>query len=69
MRAPPKDRDAAPLLEAARLWQRTSSKGSTYLVGRMGGLRVLIMPRRESDPGDHTHVLFVTQATAREGSA
>lgn len=58
------DRGQAPLLEAARLWERTSSKGTTYLAGRLGGLKVLIMPRRDNDQGDHSHVLFVAQATS-----
>lgn len=54
------------MLPAARLWQRTSSKGQPYLAGRLGGVRVLVMPKRENDEGDHTHVLFIADGERRE---
>jgi len=55
------------LLPAARLWRRTSAKGADYLAGRLGGVKVLVMPRREGEAGDHTHVLFFADAPQREG--
>jgi hypothetical protein len=49
------------LLPAARLWRRQSAKGLHYLAGRLGGVRVLIMPKREDEDGDHTHTLFFAE--------
>ena len=54
------------MLPATRLWRKKSGKGVDYLSGRLGNLRVLIMPRREGDEGDHSHVLFVAEATQRD---
>jgi hypothetical protein len=66
---------AGPMLVAARLWKRTSEKtGRTYLAGRLGGVRVLVMARsdRDSDAGsDHSHELLFAEAapaTARQAS-
>jgi hypothetical protein len=36
-----------PLLQAARLWQRTRSRGTRYMSGRLGGVKVVIMPNRD----------------------
>jgi hypothetical protein len=53
---------SSPLLNAARLWERTSAKGTRYMSGRLGGVRVVIMPNRdfaEDDPANsHTHILY-----------
>jgi hypothetical protein len=41
------------LITAAGLWKKTSAKGKTYLVGRMGGVRVLVLEnirRTDKDP-------------------
>jgi hypothetical protein len=38
----------APLLQAANLWEKTSAKGNPYLVGRLGGVRILILKNRLS---------------------
>jgi len=41
------------LIKAAGLWKKTSAKGKPYLVGRMGGVRVLILgntKRSDKDP-------------------
>jgi hypothetical protein len=54
-----------PLITACRLWKKQSGKGHTYLVGRMGGLRVLIMAKKDGE-GDHTHVLLVGAAENNE---
>jgi hypothetical protein len=37
---------SAPMLQAARLWEKTSAAGNVYLVGRLGGVRVLILRNR-----------------------
>ena len=59
---------SAPLLQAARLWERTSAKGTRYMQGRLGGVKVLIMPNRDFVEGDqangHTHILFFQDGSA-----
>jgi hypothetical protein len=62
----PSNRNGA-MLTAARLWRKTSAKGVDYLTGRLGGVRVLVMPRREGDDGDHSHVLLFADAPQRDG--
>ena len=57
----------SPMLAATRLWQRTSAKGTPYLAGRLGALRVLVMPKPANEPGDHTHNLLLAEAPQREG--
>jgi hypothetical protein len=53
----------APPLVMARLWEKTSQKGNTYLTGRLGGVRVLIMPNRDRQTDeDPTHLLMVADA-------
>lgn len=59
----------APMIEAGRLFERTSSRGITYLAGRLGGLKVLVLPKRAGDEGEHSHVLFVTAPAPRDGGA
>lgn len=61
-------RRGGALIPAAKLWRRESAKGGAYLAGRLGGLRVLVMPKREGDDGDHSHVLMVAEGQdQREG--
>jgi hypothetical protein len=55
------------MLAACRLFSRTSGKGTPYLVGRLGGLRVLVMQKREGESGDHSHTLLLAEAPQREG--
>jgi hypothetical protein len=50
------------MLPACRLFAKTSGKGRSYLMGRLGGLRVLVMPKREAESGDHSHVLLLAEA-------
>ncbi len=38
----------APSFTAARLFEKTSAKGNTYLTGRMGSIRVTLMKSRET---------------------
>jgi hypothetical protein len=54
------------LIEAARLYGRTSKAGRTYLAGRMGGLRVLIFEADQQAGGEHSHVLLIGAAEPRE---
>jgi hypothetical protein len=54
------------LINACRLWEQTSAKGNRYLVGRMGGLKVLVMPNTRPVEGDtSTHTLFIGEAPKR----
>ena len=55
-------------LVLTRLWERTSAKGNTYLTGRLGAARVLVMTNRDrKDETDPTHVLMLADAPEREG--
>jgi hypothetical protein len=53
---------SSPLLQATKLWQRTSARGTTYMSGRLGGVKVVILPNRDYVEGDsvnsHTHTMF-----------
>ncbi len=53
---------SSALLQAARLWERTSAKGTRYISGRLGGVKLVILPNRDHVEGDpvnsHTHTLF-----------
>jgi hypothetical protein len=55
------------MLLACKLYARTSGRGTSYLMGRLGGMRVLVMPKRDADEGDHTHTLLLAEAPQREG--
>ena len=61
---------SSPLLQAARLWERTSAKGIRYMSGRLGGVRVVILPNRdfvEDDPANsHTHTLFFQDGSSTQ---
>jgi hypothetical protein len=62
-----RDKQRSPMLRATNLWERTSAKGETYLAGRLGGLRVLVMRNRDHDKeGDPTHVLLFTEAAPKQ---
>jgi hypothetical protein len=55
------------MLAACKLFPRTSGKGTPYLLGRLGNLRVLIMPKRQDEADEHTHVLMLAEAPQQEG--
>jgi hypothetical protein len=59
----------APPLTLTRLWAKTSAKGNTYLTGRLGALRVLVMENRDRNGDDDaTHLLMVAEAGERGGA-
>lgn len=60
-------RSGGAMLPAAKLWRRVSGRGVEYLAGRLGGVRVLILPKRGGEPGDHTHTLLFAEAPTRGG--
>jgi hypothetical protein len=39
---------SAPPLQAAKLWEKTSAKGNTYLVGRLDGVPDPAQPHRDA---------------------
>jgi hypothetical protein len=61
---------SSALLQAARLWERTSAKGTRYMSGRLGGVKVVILPNRDYVEGDpvngHTHTLFFQDGSATQ---
>jgi hypothetical protein len=54
------------LLPACRLYRKTSAKGAPYLMGRLGGLRVLVMAKLDGDEGEHSHTLLLGEAAPRD---
>ena len=54
------------LLPACRLYRKTSARVEAYLMGRLGGLRVLAMPKRSDDEGEHSHTLLFGEAASRD---
>ncbi|MBL6457838.1 hypothetical protein JMJ55_21090 [Belnapia sp. T6] len=63
----PRDR-GGPMLTAAKLWRRTSGKGTDYLAGRLGGVKVLVMENRDRQGDDDaTHLLMFAEASPRTG--
>ena len=59
--------DPAPIM-ACKLWAKTSRAGRTYFVGRLGGLRVVILENTRPDDGDHTHSLLFSVAPQYSGA-
>jgi hypothetical protein len=61
---------SSPLLQAARLWEKTSGKGTRYMQGRLGGVKLVILPNRdyvEGDPANgHTHNLFFQDGSSAQ---
>ena len=59
---------SSALLQAARLWERTSGKGTRYMSGRVGGVKVVILPNRDFVEGDpvngHTHIMYFQDGSA-----
>ena len=61
---------SSPLLQAARLWEKTSGRGTRYMQGRLGGVKLVILPNRdyvEGDPANgHTHNLFFQDGSSTQ---
>ena len=59
---------SSTLLQPARLRERTSGKGTRYMSGRLGGVKVVILPTRDYAEGDsvnsHTHILYFQDGSA-----
>jgi hypothetical protein len=53
------------MLQAAKLWEKTSAAGNVYLVGRLGGVRILILRNRAAGTeGEPDWNLFFTEPTS-----
>jgi len=53
----------SPMLKACGLWEKRSAAGNTYMVGRLAGLRVVILMNKDrTGADDPTHHLFVAAA-------
>jgi hypothetical protein len=53
------------MLQAAKLWEKTSAAGNTYLIGRLGGVRILILRNRAAGTeGEPDWNLFFTEPAA-----
>jgi hypothetical protein len=57
------------VIPACKLWEKVSAKGNRYLIGRMGGVRVMVLEnnRREGD-SDSTHTLMFAEAPQYGGT-
>jgi hypothetical protein len=52
-----------PLFPACGLWEKQSRRGNAYLVGRLGGLRVMVVPNLDrEDENAPSHTLLITAA-------
>ena len=57
------------MIAACRLWEKVSAKGNRYLIGRLGGIRALILENTRPEPGDDsTHTLMFAEAPAYDGT-
>ena len=62
------DERLQPGFPICRLWERTNPRGEVYLLGRMGGARVLILPNRNRNDGDDaSHQLVIAPVIETRG--
>lgn len=55
--------DYGPSFAAAKLYRKKSAKGTTYFVGRMGGVKVALVKSRETaENGDEIWSLMFSEA-------
>jgi hypothetical protein len=53
----------ATMLRAAGLWRKTSAKGNDYWVGRLGGVKILVLENRaRSGENEPSHNLYFVEA-------
>ncbi len=56
------------LVKLMGLWVNESKSGTRYLAGRIGDVKVLVMPNRDHDENDDrspTHVVLLAEAAPR----
>jgi hypothetical protein len=51
-----------PSLELTRLYEKTSTRGTRYLVGRLGSVRVAILPGAPGEDGNPTWRMLLQAA-------
>jgi hypothetical protein len=57
------------MLKAASLWEKTSAAGNRYFIGRLGGVRILILDDRSRGvEGEPDWQLFFCDGEKRENS-
>lgn len=58
-----------PSIELARLYERTSARGTQYMLGRLGAARIVLLPGEPAEDGTATWRLLVQEgADAADGS-
>ena len=64
------DRTSPPMLQAAKLWEKTSAAGRKYLVGRLGGVRVLVLENRDrgTEGEPDWHLVFADGSPPQTGA-
>ena len=55
-----------PSIELCRLWSKTSKSGKQYLVGRLGGAKIVILPRDPETEGGPDHVVLLQEPSQRQ---
>jgi hypothetical protein len=62
--------NGSPMLKAAKLWEKTSAAGNTYFIGRLGGVRILILRNRDAGAeGEPDWHLFFADGSPRAAEA
>lgn len=62
--------DFTPSFTAAKLYRKTSQKGTTYFVGRMGGVKVAFVKSKEvAENGDEIWSLMFSEAKPYKATA
>jgi hypothetical protein len=65
-----RERHASPLLQAVKLWERTSGSGKRYFAGRLGGVRVVILENRDRGrDGEPDWLLYFADGTPSSHAA
>jgi hypothetical protein len=55
------------MLRATGLWRKKSKKGTDYLAGRMGGVKVIIMPNtKRTNDNEPTHHMFFANGEKKQ---
>ena len=56
-----------PSIELARLYEKTSQRGTRYFVGRLGLARITLLPGEAAEDGTATWRLLLQEAPKRQG--
>jgi hypothetical protein len=62
--------DFKPSFPAAKMYRKTSAKGTTYFTGRMGGVKLALVKSRDvTDSGEEIWTLMFSEAPAYQKPA